>query len=345
MSGGTGDTPLPARLELPAGALLRPLVSSDADLLHAVIGEQRPWLAALLRGDDPAALPSASLGDDVRGLLRLEEESRAGRAHAFLLVGPDRTEALGALSVRPGGGDSAEASWWVVPAVRGSRLEEELDAYARRWLQQHWPFDTVTTPDNHPDDPASLAGANIVALVPAAPERTALPDTDAASAALLWAEYRSAHPGVDEALPPVEAFGDSTAMADELLGLVRRGVKTATASLAEEGAPVAGDHWIVCDGAGAARVVLVTDEVRTGPLDSVDDAFAWAEGEGDRTRASWLDGHRRYFARVSPGGPGDVVFERFHVVWPEADAERAAAFARSVGAFRPEELDGTPAQT
>jgi hypothetical protein len=328
MSGGTGGAPLPARLELPAGALLRPLVSSDADLLHAVIGEQRPWLAALLRADDPAALPSASLGDDVRGLLRLEEESRAGRAHAFLLVGPDRTEALGAVSVRPGGGDSAEASWWVVPAVRGSRLEEEFDAYARRWLQQHWPYETVTTPDNHPDDPAALAGANIVALVPAAPERTVLPEPDGASAALLWAEYRSAHPGVDEALPPVEAFGDSTAMA----------------SLAEEGAPAAGDHWIVCDGTGAARIVLVTDEVRTGPLDSVDDAFAWAEGEGDRTRASWLDGHRRYFSRVSPGGIGDVVFERFRVVWPEADAERAASFARSVGASRPEELDGTPAQ-
>ncbi|KZX22710.1 ASCH domain-containing protein [Rathayibacter tanaceti] len=279
----------------------------------------------------------------MRGLLRLEEEARAGRAHTFLLVGPDRTEALGALSVRPGG-DSAEASWWVVPTVRGSRLEEELDAYARRWLQQHWPFETVTTPDNRPDDPVALAGATIVARVPAIPERTEPPEPDVASAARLWAEYRCTHPAAAEELPPVQSFGDSIAMANELLGLVRRGVKTATASLAEEGAPAAGDHWIVCDGEGAARAVLLTEDVRTGPLDSVDDVFAWAEGEGDRTRESWLDGHRRYFSRVSPGGIGDVVFERFRLVWPEAEAERAAAFARSVGASRPEELDGTPAQ-
>ncbi|PPF23096.1 hypothetical protein C5D07_10420 [Rathayibacter tritici] len=250
---------------------------------------------------------------------------------------------MGAVSVRPGGGDSAEASWWVVPAVRGSRLEEELDAYTRRWLQQHWPFETVTTPDNRPDDPAALAGANIVALVPAVPELTAPPQPDGDSATRLWAQYRAAHPAVEEELPPVESFGDSTAMADELLGLVRRGVKTATASLAADGAPAAGEHWIVCDGGGIARVVLVTEGVRIGPLDSVDDAFAWAEGEGERTREYWLDGHRRFFSRVSSGGIGDVVFERFRVVWPEADAERAAAFARSIGASRPEELDGTPA--
>ncbi|QHC68512.1 ASCH domain-containing protein [Rathayibacter sp. VKM Ac-2759] len=122
-------------------------------------------------------------------------------------------------------------------------------------------------------------------------------------------------------------------MADELLALVRRGVKTATASLVgHDPVPRAGDHWIVCDGAGVARVVLRTAEIRIGSLDSVDDDFAWAEGEGDRSRESWLAGHRRYFARESPGGIGDVVFERFELVWPADEAERAAAFARSVAA-------------
>ena len=33
------------------------------------------------------------------------------------------------------------------------------------------------------------------------------------------------------------------------------------------------------------------------PLPQVDEAFAWDEGEGDRTREWWLDAHRRYFAR------------------------------------------------
>ncbi|PPG70827.1 hypothetical protein C5C31_03465 [Rathayibacter rathayi] len=80
MGGGFTDETLPSRLELPAGALLRPLVASAANLLHEAIGEQ---------------------------------------------------------------------------------------------------LDTVTTPDNRPDDPAALAGANIVALVPAVPELTALPEPDA----------------------------------------------------------------------------------------------------------------------------------------------------------------------
>jgi uncharacterized protein YhfF len=30
----------------------------------------------------------------------------------------------------------------------------------------------------------------------------------------------------------------------------------------------------------------------------VDDAFAWYEGEGDHTRAYWLDAHTRYFSRT-----------------------------------------------
>jgi uncharacterized protein YhfF len=33
------------------------------------------------------------------------------------------------------------------------------------------------------------------------------------------------------------------------------------------------------------------------PLSQVDEAFAWDEGEGDRTRNWWLDVHRCYFAR------------------------------------------------
>lgn len=76
------------------------------------------------------------------------------------------------------------------------------------------------------------------------------------------------------------------------------------------------------DGAGAPQVVLRGIELRIVPLDSVDDAFAWDEGEDDRTRDSWLDGHSRYFRRtLSRIGAEfhsriDVVFEPFRVVWP-----------------------------
>jgi uncharacterized protein YhfF len=138
------------------------------------------------------------------------------------------------------------------------------------------------------------------------------------------------------ALPPdrggpdaVEQFGDSPELADELLALVLHGPKRATAgSLAafeHEGAPLpaVGDHWVVADGSGLPRAALRTTEVRVGPLSSVDDAFAWDEGEGDRSRATWLTDHEAYFRRelASLDLPFDpdmpTVFERFDVVYTE----------------------------
>jgi uncharacterized protein YhfF len=63
------------------------------------------------------------------------------------------------------------------------------------------------------------------------------------------------------------------------------------------------------------------------PLSEVDAAFAWDEGEGDRTRDWWLDAHHRYFARQAAREGFELdddiltVFERFEVVWPPDVAE------------------------
>ena len=154
------------------------------------------------------------------------------------------------------------------------------------------------------------------------------PDRDAAER--MWRDYVAAHPqrawAGDE--HPAECFGDSAELADELIDLVLHGPKRATAGLVadfaaeEEPLPRIGGHWIACDGSGAPRAVLRSTELRVGPLDSVDDAFAWDEGEGDRTREDWLRGHRRYFTRTCAArgeeftDAQDVVFERFAVVWP-----------------------------
>jgi uncharacterized protein YhfF len=153
---------------------------------------------------------------------------------------------------------------------------------------------------------------------------------DRAAAAQLWAGYVAARPEAvtvgDEYT--VDRFGDSAELADELLGLVLHGPKRATAALiadfAAEGQPLPriGSHWVACDGAGAPRAVLRTVELRIGPVDSVDDAFAYDEGEDDRTRESWLRGHTRYFRRVCAArgetwtDQQGVVFERFRLVWP-----------------------------
>jgi uncharacterized protein YhfF len=123
-------------------------------------------------------------------------------------------------------------------------------------------------------------------------------------------------------------FGDSDALADELLDLVLAGSKRATAELVStfeadgEPLPEVGAYSVVCDGRNLPACVLRTTEVVVKPLCDVDDAFARDEGEGDRTRAGWLEAHTRYFTRtlaargeeLRPDAP--TVFERFELLWP-----------------------------
>ena len=118
-----------------------------------------------------------------------------------------------------------------------------------------------------------------------------------------WDELCAASGVERSALTAVEQFGDSPAMADELVALVLAGTKRATAGLVSDltrqglALPVPGDHWIALDGSGRPACVLRTTQVRVGPLDSVDASFAEDEGEGDRTVQWWREAHRRYFVR------------------------------------------------
>jgi uncharacterized protein YhfF len=158
-----------------------------------------------------------------------------------------------------------------------------------------------------------------------------LPPVDRAAVDAFWARSIAAG-GVEPGEPvpeAVERFGDSVGLADELIELVVDGPNRATAAALVEfehdGLPVPepGTLWVASDGAGTPRAVLRTTDVRVGPLTSADDAFAWDEGEGDRTRASWLDDHERFFRRYLPtiGERFDTdmptVFERFEVVYNE----------------------------
>jgi uncharacterized protein YhfF len=86
--------------------------------------------------------------------------------------------------------------------------------------------------------------------------------------------------------------------------------------------PRPGDFVIMLDGQKRPRFIWRTTEVTIKPLSQVEGAFAWDEGEGDRTRNWWLDAHRRYFARQASRERFELdddilaVFERFEVVWP-----------------------------
>jgi uncharacterized protein YhfF len=122
------------------------------------------------------------------------------------------------------------------------------------------------------------------------------------------------------------AFGDSAALADELLDLVVRGVKTATCSTEDEpNTSTPGERWIVLDGSGEAACVIETTEVSYRRYNEVDAAFAHDEGEGDRSLAYWRQAHRRYFTRLGRFSEGMMLMcERFRLVEVFEPAERTS---------------------
>lgn len=156
---------------------------------------------------------------------------------------------------------------------------------------------------------------------------TALPEVDTDAVAAYWQRCLE-HGSVttDERYADADCFGDSSELADELLGLILHGPKRASAGTIadyehwEVAIPQVGDLFVATDGAGQPQAIIRTTDVRIGPLSSVDDKFAWDEGEGDRTRASWLDVHTTCFIRAYDRlglefHPDiDVVFERFELV-------------------------------
>jgi uncharacterized protein YhfF len=94
------------------------------------------------------------------------------------------------------------------------------------------------------------------------------------------------------------AFGDGPDLADELLDLVIRGIKTATCSTEDEpNTSSPGERWIVLDGRGEPHCIIETTEVRYRRFGEVDAAFAFEEGEGDRSLEYWRSAHRNYFGR------------------------------------------------
>jgi len=112
------------------------------------------------------------------------------------------------------------------------------------------------------------------------------------------------------------AFGDNPDLADELLDLVLKGVKTATCSTEDEpNTSKPGQRWIVLDGRGNPRCVIESTEVTYRRYGDVDAAFAHDEGEGDRSLAYWRSAHRSYFGRLGKFSEDMMLMcERFRLV-------------------------------
>jgi uncharacterized protein YhfF len=121
------------------------------------------------------------------------------------------------------------------------------------------------------------------------------------------------------------AFGDGPELADELLDLVIRGLKTATCSTEDEpNTSTPGEQWVVLDGRGAPRCVIETIEVTYRRFPEVNAAFAYDEGEGDRSLDYWRQAHRTYFGRQGKFREDMMLMcERFRLVEVFAQAKQS----------------------
>jgi uncharacterized protein YhfF len=125
------------------------------------------------------------------------------------------------------------------------------------------------------------------------------------------------------------SFGDNPELADELLELVLTGKKTGTATLVielereGEKMPETGDYNIILDGKGKPTAIIQTTSVEIKPFNEVEEAFAYSEGENDRTLESWRREHWKYWTRVGKKlefvMKEDllVICENFELVYPK----------------------------
>ncbi|MCB2129216.1 MAG: ASCH domain-containing protein [Rhodobacteraceae bacterium] len=126
---------------------------------------------------------------------------------------------------------------------------------------------------------------------------------------------RARYPGAE-----TFTFGDSRALCDRLLQLVRSGAKTATCGALRdfhaegEALPIAGRRDIALDWDGGPALVIETREVTIRRFCDVDEDFALAEGE-DMSLAGWQAGHRAFFERNGGFDPEmKLVCERFRLI-------------------------------
>lgn len=69
------------------------------------------------------------------------------------------------------------------------------------------------------------------------------------------------------------------------------------------------------DGRGEPRCVIETVEITYRRFNDVDAAFAYDEGEGDRSLAYWRNAHRTYFSRLGRFSEDMMLMcERFRLI-------------------------------
>jgi uncharacterized protein YhfF len=144
-----------------------------------------------------------------------------------------------------------------------------------------------------------------------------------------WQAFCEENPDVKPNEPyQVWYFGNTSEMAKELVNLVLKNIKTATASLfweyenKPEEAPIVGGYSVVTDYEGVPQCIVRTTKLRVTPFNEVDEQFAFDEGEGDQSLDYWRAVHWDYFSRVcieihrEPSNTMLVNCERFELLYP-----------------------------
>jgi len=117
-------------------------------------------------------------------------------------------------------------------------------------------------------------------------------------------------------------FGDSPELADELVQLVLRGIKTATccskASFEVEyergEGPCVGSYNIILDGTGQPMCVIQTVRMHVIRFCEMTSELASKEGEGDLSLEYWKEDHKRYFEREGTYSEEmELIFEGFEL--------------------------------
>jgi uncharacterized protein YhfF len=127
----------------------------------------------------------------------------------------------------------------------------------------------------------------------------------------------------------VDDFADAPEAATKVGKLVRDEIKTTSSSLLwglehlGEPLPKVGDISVVVDGNGDPLCIIEMVEVEIRPFNTVDEQFAFEYGEGERTRAYWLndnwDYHSRWCREIGrePSETMPIVFQRFRLLYPQ----------------------------
>ncbi len=89
--------------------------------------------------------------------------------------------------------------------------------------------------------------------------------------------------------------------ANELVGLIKKGIKKATTSLhclyeiENEPIPKVSDYVTITNWCGIAQCIIQITNINIISFKEVTPAFATKEGEGDKTLSFWRKVHRKFF--------------------------------------------------